>query len=195
MKIEEILAKAARPETTVSLCLAGPLVAEYERLEHGFRNASTVAMSLGDRAPAAEIAEQMNAVRSQMLEAEVPLLLRALPPRDWDAFASTMPGPAETDEERATFDDRYFLWVCQLVALTCVDPEMNADQVDQLVQQLSGAQWSQLSNAAYGINTKRQAIPFSVAASATHSSTVENSRLPAPGVSPAVDGSEPSGDQ
>lgn len=162
---DEVIAGARRPETAVPLCLRGDLDAEWRELERQLPNASRVAANLGERSEASVLAEKMAALREQMLEAERVFRFRAMHPRVWSDFHATQPEKGK-DEDLAEFKARWFAWVCKLVSDCAIDPVMTPEQVAELVDVLSGAQWDQLSNAAYGLNASRQAIPFSAAVSA-----------------------------
>lgn len=186
--IDDILAEAKRPEDEVSLCLRGDLVARFRQLERELETAPTQAVSLGEPAPAAAIAERMQQLRAEMADAEVPFALRALEPRDWERFYGTMPVRKE-GEAQDTYSDRWFDWVCELVARTCVDPVMSADQVKALVPNLSSAQWNELSNGAFRLNAGKVSIPFSDAASALTPTSGQTSRRPEQPESPSADSS------
>lgn len=162
---DEILESARRPEDVVPLCLRGDLVAEFRRLEQDLAGASTVAVSLGERAPAKVIAERMQALRAEMAEAAVPVRIRALEPRAWSDFHATRPTKT-AGEDQALFDDRWHAWICDMVARTVVDPPCTAEQVEQLVPRLSHRQWKDLTDACWLINAGEVSIPFSAAASA-----------------------------
>jgi hypothetical protein len=180
LSIDEILATARRPEDTVRLCLRGDLVSAFRDLERRLPDAATAAGNLGERAEASIIAEQMQTLREQMLEAEVPFLLRAKPPKEWNRFHATHPvrGKDESDDDYA---DRVHGWNCQAVALTCVEPAMTAEQVDELVPNLSTRQWMDLLNRAVTLNVSDVDIPFSEAASAlTRDSGTTSQRPPMP---------------
>lgn len=162
---DDIVKQAQRPETSVALCLLGNLVAEYRELERKLQTASRVADSLGERSEASVIAERMRDLETQMSDSTVTFRLQAMKARAWSDFKDTRPVKLD-DETEQQLNDRFFDWVCQLVSRCCVDPEMTPDQVAELVDHLSGAQWDELSNAAWRLNAQGVAVPFSVAASA-----------------------------
>lgn len=175
--IDEILASARRPEVAVPICLRGDLVSQWQDLERRAEHASTAPTNLGERAEASVIAEQMAALHKEMADAEEPFLLRALPPRDWIKFHATYPvrGKDEADE---AFSDRLYAWTCQAVALTCVQPAMTAEQVDELVPLLSARQWTELQNRTLLVNTGEVTVPFFAAASDPTPTTGPTSRRP-----------------
>lgn len=179
LDIEQILAEATEHETTVRLLLRGDLRARWDELAEELESASPRASSLGEVAPATVIARQMDELREQIKAAEVPFRLRALPPREWARFEDeTKPQRAEgqSDEDWA---DVWHSWVCAIIAVTCADPVMTAEQVDQLSGKLSNQQWIRLSRGAWDLNNDREQVPFSVAASAQIQSDGGTSKQPA----------------
>lgn len=162
----EMLAQARRPTASVSLCLRGDLTGPYRDLERQLRTASREAPSLGQRSPALVIAEQMQALEAEMRAAEQAFELMAMPSKKWSDYYGTRPERTK-DEADEAFKDRWFLWVCELVARSVTGPVvMTAEQVAELCDVLSGGQWDQLSEAAFELNSGQVAVPFSVAASA-----------------------------
>lgn len=163
---DEIIAQAKRPGTSVSLCLRGDLTAPYRALERQLQTASRSPKSLGQRSEATVIAEQMRDLEQQMAAASTTFTLEALPAKAWSDFHATRPEKTN-DEDKAAFQERWFAWVCELVARSVVEPVvMTAEQVAKLCDVLSGGQWDELSNAAWGLNSAEVAVPFSVAVSA-----------------------------
>ena len=165
-KIAEIIARARLPETTVTLCLRGDLLAEWRVLERDLEEAPSVAPSLGEMSPRRAIAERMEAIRGEMTAAEIPVRLRALPAREWSAYAARRPLARTEDEPEDAWRSRWYVWTAGLISHCAIDPEMTVEDVDQLVDVLSGVQWDELSTAAWALNEQRVAIPFSAAASA-----------------------------
>jgi hypothetical protein len=176
--IDEILATARRPEDTVRLCLRGDLVSAFQELERRLPDAATVAANLGERAEASVIAEQMQALREQMAEAEVPFLLRALPPKEWARLQLTRPGEKPKNETDDEYGDRAYQWACVIVAASSVEPAMTAEQVDELVPLLSAKQWSDLYTRSILVNTGDVSVPFSAAASELTRDSGPTSRRP-----------------
>jgi hypothetical protein len=183
--IEAIIDRAQLPETTVALCLDGPMVAQYERLEVQLRQAGP-ATSLGDESSAEAVAEAMRVLRVQMLDAQVTFTLRALPPRQFSGLRAKIPVQAD-GQDQSEHDEAYHQWVCQLLAACAVEPTMTAQQADQLCDRLSEGQWGSLGNAAWAVNTSRQDVPFSAAASVIARGSGARSKPPAPSANPAPD--------
>ncbi|QDY06170.1 hypothetical protein FJK98_02490 [Micromonospora sp. HM134] len=164
-QFDAILAQAKLPERTVPLCLREDLVAEYERLDNELLGAPRTASSLGEVAPATVIARRMEELRKEMLAHQVQFLLRAWPARRFTVLRDAMPKKAD-DQSDDEFADVWHAAVCDLVSKMLVEPKATAEQVAELADRLAESQWLALSNAAWDINARGQAIPFSVAASA-----------------------------
>lgn len=187
--IESIIARVKPTEKSVPLCLDGPLAAEYERLEVLLREAGP-ATSLGDESSAEAIAERMAALHEELLQARVWFRFRAQPKREWRALKGRLPvkQAGQNDDEAA---DEYHAWVCELVAATCYEPVMTAEQAHRLCEGseqsegLTDGQWAALINAAWQVNTDNPTVPFSAAASAVTRRSAGKSRRPEPSASPA----------
>jgi hypothetical protein len=171
---EEILAGAKRPEHPVPLCLRGDLVGRHAELEQQLQTASR-ASTLGRRSDASVLAEEIKALEEQITASKRTFWLRAMDPREWSDFWAEKPERGK-DEEEAPFKQRWYVWVCEMVSRCAFDPVMTPEQVDRLVPNLSGAQWDQLSDAAYGLNAKGVVVPFSLAASALTPSDEQSSK-------------------
>jgi hypothetical protein len=173
-----VMAKVKTPETSVTLCLDGPLVAEYERLSAQLDGMTADATNLAGDSPGREVANQLVDLREQMLAHQQVFVFRAVTPRGrWRAILGREPVKDKdtSDDDHA---ERYHAWVCEVVAASAVDPEMTGEEVQQLADALSNGQWATLANAAWRVNDKVQGVPFSVAASVLSRSSGEKSRQP-----------------
>jgi len=186
--IEAILDEATPQERTVPLLLRGDLRARWDQLAHELDGAPAEAVSLGDIAPATRIARQMDELREQIKAAERPFRIHALPPREWSKFMDSKPvrGKEQPDDE---WTDLWHEFMCRMVSVTCLDPPMTPEQVDRLCAKLSDSQWTDLTNAAWGLNSEREQVPFSVAASALTQLDDGKSRRPETPGSPSPDSS------
>lgn len=184
LDIESILEQVELPETSVTLCLKGSLVARYESLDEQLQAAGAPVSLAGDDSAAA-IKAQMDELRAQMLAHEATFTFRAKPPREFSDLRAK--APEKVDGQTADeYVDAHHLWVCEVVAACCVEPAMNAEQADRLSQRLSNAQWTRLTNAAWSVNTEQQKIPFSAAAYAQTLISGGKSRRQEPAESPEV---------
>lgn len=162
---EELIAQAKRPGTSVSLCLRGDLTVPFRELERQLQTADRTAPSVGQRSDAAVIAERLRALETQMAEATTSFTLEAMHPKAWADLWAGRP-MKQADEEDEAFMERWFAWVCVVIARSVTGPVvMTAEQVAQLCDVLSGGQWDELSNTAFALNGERITIPFSAAAS------------------------------
>jgi hypothetical protein len=177
MDIEEILDQAELPTTSVTLCLKGGLVAEYERLEVRLADAAPMASNLAEASPKTQVAEQMAELRKRMLAHETAFRLRALPWREGSDLRAREPDRKDGQPEDV-FTDAYHGWVCELLALTCDEPKMTVEQAGRLSQRLSNGQWNRLTTRAYTINYGRQDVPFSAAAFALTLASGAKSKRP-----------------
>jgi hypothetical protein len=172
LTIEEIIAQVKTPEAVEDVSLRGDLVAEYEQLQQQLPTASTEPASLGELSPAAVIEARMAELRTEMAAATARFRMRAIGSKAWsDLFAVKPDFPKPGDDgvidpaRAAEFRDGWHLWVCEVLARSCYEPVMTAEQADELSVQLSDAQWQRLTDKAYNVNVRSPAVPFSGAAS------------------------------
>lgn len=183
--IESIISAVETPETSVTLCLKGSLVAEHERLSAQLDGMTVDPVNLAGDGPGLAIAAELGRLREQMLAHNQTFLLRAVTPRGaWRALSGKRPVKTK-DMGDEQYEELYHAWVCEVVATSATEPPMNADQVQRLADVLSNGQWKKLAEAAWSVNDDAQGIPFSVAASALSRSSGEKSRQPEPSDSPA----------
>jgi hypothetical protein len=161
--IDDILKRAKPRERTVTVCLAGDLAAEAERLEAELARVTQDAWqttSLASATPGAAVAKKIEAVRKRMTASEVTFTLRALGHRAWSDLVAAHP----SEDEGQAFDPVAFSPA--LVAACAADPEMSVEQVGQLSDVLNQGQVQELIDAAFDVNSAPTAVPFSFAASA-----------------------------
>jgi hypothetical protein len=165
--------KAAKlPERTVSICLRGDLVAEFEELERQLAEAiRTPATSLeGDGS--GPIAERMEELRRQMLEDTTPFRLRAMPKPRWRAFVGEHP-PRKGDDGEIDDRDRIIgvnvdTFYTALIRASVVEPALDDEDWEALLGDdgvLTSRQFDDLADAAWGLNRREVDVPFSPAAS------------------------------
>jgi hypothetical protein len=155
---------ATLPTRTVSLCLAGELVDEIERLERELA-AAKKPTSLGEMPAKLVIGEQIKALQEQMRESTAEFHLRAMGARRWTRFWGGLPARSE-HETLAAWDERVFPFYAELVAKSCVDPEMTTAQVEELTELINGSAWNELALACIDLNSGAVDIPNSAAVSA-----------------------------
>lgn len=171
--IDQLLAQARPAERTVSLCLRGDLVAEFERLEADHvRATERVDTSLAGEGPSAlALAQQMEALRQQMQDSTLVLTVRALVPRSRYTDL-VLAHPPRTDlegtpvpQDREGYNVETFFPA--LVRASVVDPVMTDDRWARLDAVLSDRQFDELAISALAVNRGAVSVPFSPAASRT----------------------------
>jgi len=173
------------PETSVTLCLKGKLVAEHERLSAQLAGMTADPTNLAGDSPGRDIADRLVQLREEMLAHERAFSFRAVTPRGvWRALRGKQPVRTEEADEDA-YADQFHAWLCDVVAASSLDPAMTAEQVQRLADRLSNGQWTKLSNAAWNVNEDSQGIPFSAAASVLSRSSGGKSKQPEPSSNPA----------
>jgi hypothetical protein len=165
---EEVKARASLRTSSVVLCLDGAAEGRIEELEAELA-ATPAPTSLAD-GTRAQLAEQILALVEQMRESNVTFRLRALPARRWQDLVDEQPERVETDTA-VVWRGKIFPWYCQMVALTCTDPAMTVEQVDELADVLHQGSWSVLVLACLELNGGRLDVPnFDAASAATRTS-------------------------
>lgn len=165
MDITEALAAAKLPEKTVPICLRGDLQASFEKLESQLVEAQrdrSDSLAAGGRAR--ELAEQIEALRQEMLNHTVTFTLRAVPRRRWTALVAAHPPRDDNQLDRSMgVNEETFTSV--LIRECTVDPAMSAEQWDRLDEALTEFQFQKLFNTAWSLNARDVDVPFSHAAS------------------------------
>lgn len=160
---DDIRKLASLATDTVPLCLAGELLEQLGQLERQLADAQP-ATNLEGVSPKRAIAERIVELQEEMREATVDFHLRAMPSREWTAFYLDQPERTE-GEPAKDWEARYFPWRAELVARTCVDPEMTVEQVGELADLLHFHAWAILAGRAYMLNMGEVDVPNSEAAS------------------------------
>ncbi len=157
---EDILAAAKLPEHTVRVCLRGDLAAEHERLENELAALGDwEPSSMADEDPRRPLAEAIRAVEAEMTDSTETFVFRALGQRKYRALMDAHPDPkGEGAFDSATFPQA-------LIAASCIEPEMDAVDVERLFDVLNAGQVETLFMGAYIVNEGPTQVPFSKAAS------------------------------
>ena len=162
--IKALLAAAKLPERSVELCLRADLVATMQdlgrQLVEAHRDGESDAL---DGGPARPIAEQIEAVRHDMLQHTIALTLRALPRRAWTALVAEHPPREGNDGDKALGMNQEAFFADMLRASVAA-PALDDDDWARLDEVLSDGQWQALTNAAWAVNARDVDVPFSRAA-------------------------------
>jgi hypothetical protein len=173
-EIKALVAGARLPERVVSIPMRGDLAAECERLEEQLRDLELEqggpGASLSGNPRAREVAEQIEALRAQMKDSMLEFRLRALPKRrggkqpTWNQLKDANP-PRENhpvDKENGCNTDEFGE---QLLRLSIVEPELDDEDWNNLLDGLSDGTFLVLVGYCFGVNQSDVDVPFSFAAS------------------------------
>lgn len=171
MAIADLISQVKRPETTRQIVLAGDLAAEHEALERDLQLAQFSrtepgegTLAGGPNPLATSLAQQIMELRERMREHTHTFRFRGLPRKEYSDLVAKCPPSPEAKAEGADVDWETF--PIELVAASAIDPVMTVEEVGQLADVLTQAQWDSLYTAALTVNKRDVDLPFSYAASA-----------------------------
>lgn len=176
-EIKALIAGARRPERVVPISMRLDLAAECEQLEHRLRElqaeAGSPSASLAGNPQAREVAERIEALRAEMQESVIEFRLRALPSKrskgaqpTWDQLKDSHPpreGNAKDKDNGVNMD----AFNEELLRLSIVDPELDHDDYEALLEALTDGTFNVLIGNCYAVNQGDTEVPFSFAASQT----------------------------
>lgn len=175
--IDAIIDAAQPAQRSMTLCLRGDLVSEYEELDR--QREEAVRLDLGDSlasgGTAAAIAAQMDALREQMKSATITVVLRAMSRRNFLKLCSVHPVRRDEDNKPNPNDvglgvNTDTIWD-PLIRACWVSPDITKARLTRVLDEvLSDAQYSGLAGLAWEVNRGDVDIPFSYAASRTRQS-------------------------
>lgn len=185
--VKALIAEARLPERSVDVCLRPDLTARLQELERDLATAEEERLKSGSLASGSEsriIAEEIEAVRDQMVEHTLKLRVRALPRRAFTALiAEHPPRPDnELDKAQGLNTDTFF---DALVRSSVAEPALDDADWAALDGVLSDGQWQELASAAWGVNRRDVDVPFSRRASRILSSSEGESKPPSGSASPS----------
>lgn len=155
--ISELLAGASPREVTVKVCLAGDAGAELEALEEELGALGEwQPTSLGEKNPAFELQERIQAARQRVRDASVEFRFRALGHRAYSNLLAAHPAP---DGSKDPYDASTFLPA--ILAACCVEPTLTPAQVDRLLDVVNDGTARTLFAAALAVNEEPSPVPFS----------------------------------
>lgn len=174
-EIKAIIAGGRRPERVVPVPMRGDLAAECEQLERRLAELelgrNQPGASLAGSLEATEVAGRMEAIRAEMSESIVEFRLRALPSKrsrnqklpTWDQLKDAHP-PREGNKKDAESGVDMDAFNEQLLRLSIVDPELDDNDWDNLLEVLTDGTFTLLIGNCYGVNQSDVEVPFSYAA-------------------------------
>lgn len=172
---ESILAAARLPEKSVPLCLRGDLMAEVQALESQLEDSRDV--TLADRGNARKVAEQIEALREEMVAGTYVFRVRGLSRTEWASLVASNPPRKDSDVDSA-MGYNFESFFPALVQRCLIDPVLDQGGFDDLLDKLSDGQFQELADAAVAVCRRKVDVPFSLAASATLRSSGDSLELP-----------------
>jgi len=158
----------ATPQTkVVPICLRGKLVEQFEALEEQLQDISRVelsAPSLASGGRKRELAEQIEALRREMLAKSIPFHLQAMGRTEWNKLVDLHPPRPDNDVDRLRgFNEEEFFPA--LIRASVASPTLTEARWTKLLDvQLSPGQFEALAGAAWELNRRGVDVPFSRAA-------------------------------
>ena len=155
--ISSLLEQASLRELTVKVCLAGDAAGELEALEAELGQLGEWhPTSLGEKNPAFELQERVEAARQRVREAAAEFRFRALGHR---AYSNLLAAHPAQDSSKEPYDAGTFLPA--VLAACCIEPSLTAAQVDRLLDVVNDGTARMLFQAALSVNEEPSPIPFS----------------------------------
>jgi len=176
------LAAAKRPQRVVPINLRGDLIAEVQELNEELGELRT--RNVGDQRMAenpriTEIIERIDAINAEADESELELRLQAVPGERWRKAIADNP-PSDSEKDEGYLADTHAV-ARDVFPESIVSPEMDADDVEALLDVLANAQWELIANTIWQLNGGDNKIPFSRLASQLRPNSDAGQKSPDPG--------------
>ena len=155
LSFDEILALAKPRETEITLCLAGDLAAEADRLTRALDELDRPrpGASLADGAGRGQLLAELEEVRELMKSAEVTFRFRAMGDKAWSDLVAAHPSTNPAQDFDPMSMQPY------LIAGSSLEPKMSLEQVGQLLERINESQRDELFGAAWRANKAAVSVP------------------------------------
>lgn len=173
-----MLAGAKLPERTVEICLRGDLVAEHQQAERELERAEKAAGNSLAGNGVAELVERIQALEAEMQESVYTFRLRGLPAPEFRAFKNAHPiriEDGEPNKQDTVFGFNTETGFDPLTRMCIVDPELDDETWNHLLESLTENQLEELSAAAWFLNRGDVDVPKSSVASRLMSASADGS--------------------
>lgn len=174
--IRALLQQRARPKMSVKICLRGDLNAEIYRLDDQLVQIrkKDVDLRLTGNPEAKAIAERIQVLQEEAEGSTIEVVLEALERKQWRDLVAKHPAKDKgQDFDPSIFNDA--------VPACIVEPEMDEETRDKLLEGLTQGQWEELAGAVHALNIGDGSVPFSRLASRALQGSGETSKQPGPG--------------
>ena len=160
--VKDRLKEAKLPERSLEVCLRGDLAARFDELERQLREArdSNGPQRMGATSAAMQIVEQQNALRAEMADAMLPIVVRALPRPEWLALTKRHPPREGNDGDQALGTDLSALME-EAIPACVVEPEMDAEDWEMFNAKVSSGDFDKVFTAVWDVNRSGVDLPKS----------------------------------
>lgn len=163
--IAGLIRSAKRPRTTVTICLDGELQQQWDDLHDQLTRAAVKATrvaepSLADLGEAAELTEQIELLEEQLSGRQITFGLEAMSHTDYRMLVDDHPPRPDHDVDKSNGFNVATLFPV-LVRVCTVEPVLDDDDWDLLLEALSSGQFDSLVTAALVVNRRKVSVPFS----------------------------------
>jgi len=188
--VKQLIASATRPERIVEINTRGDLFVRKQELEERLQQVGQQSNNtrLGDVPAAVKIAEEIHDVEVESEQYILKLRLRAVPRRAWRQALTDHP-PTDAQKEQNYIADTSAVAEAVL-AESIVEPELDAEDLDGLLDGINDAQWSLLEDSIFQLNGGDNKVPFSQIGSAVRRLYGAESKSPESGESPSDDSTD-----
>jgi hypothetical protein len=167
-KDAKALIAARRPaERSVDICMRADLRRRMGELSRELTEAEGVRAASGSLASGTrsrDLAEQLDALHAEMIEATVTFAFRAMPRREWRALGVAHP-PRDDNRTDAMFGVNEDSFFGAAIRQSCVSPELDDETWQSFLDDVADVEWMALRDAVRMVNQEDVDVPFSRAAS------------------------------
>lgn len=161
-RVRALLQTASRPEIVVPVVLNAGVASEIDELENELVELRHEKLdTLAGDPRAKEIADQIDALIEEAKESTIRVKLRGLRRKHWTDLLAKYP---PDDPLKFRYDPK--IWN-EAIPACWVEPEIDDDTRDKLLDELTGGQWDRLIAATQHVNGDVD-VPFSALASRIH---------------------------
>jgi len=188
--VKDRLKAAKLPERSLQVCLRGDLQAEFDDLERQLREAreapAATGKRIGSKPEALAIVERQAAIREQMADEMLDLLIRALPRADYvdesgekqDGWVTLVrknpPRPGNEGDEAMGVNLEGLMEVA--VPRCVAEPALDEDDWERLNSVLTSGDWDRVMNTVWSVNRSGVDVPKSRLASLVMAESAADSR-------------------
>jgi len=176
------------PRRSVYVTQRADLLEEQGRLQKAVAVAIRDDMSSNKGPTAPKLRSELSQIEDEIRESEFEFTFEALGSQEYTKLKAAHPPSAKDRKNRLDFNSDTFPQ--RLIAACCVEPEISAEQAEQLLSTLTEGQVTKLWNCAIAVNVGADDAPKSVMPSAPADSSETSSSTADPEGSLAASSSD-----